>query len=99
MLRGAPGEPVQIVDMLGEIDALGELLVLLVPALYLRGHTAISFRFLGDPRIAALLEAQHFARRDPNRVVIVGTGTATPAEAAAIRDPSAWFLTDFDEDT
>ena len=98
MVRGAPGGLAEIVDLSGDLDALGELLVLLVPALYQRGHTAVSFRFLGDPRIAALLEAHNFSRRDPNRVVIVNTGLATPAEAAVIRDPRAWYLTDFDED-
>jgi len=98
MVRGARGGLAEIVDLLGDLDALGDLLVLLVPALYRRGHTAVSFRFLGDPRVAALLEAHHFSRRDPNRVVIVDAGLATPDEAAVIRDPRAWYLTDFDED-
>lgn len=100
MIRGGAGEPAHVVDLLGlDVGALGDLLTLLAPALYQRGHSAIVVRFLGDPRIPALLRAHHFALRDAQRMVIVHAGTGCPIPAVTLTDATAWYLTDLDEDT
>lgn len=99
MIGDAGGGMAQLEDLYGSLGAISDLLVLLVPALYRRGHTAISFRFLGDPRVPALLAAHGFARRDAQRAVIVQAGASCPVDPAALRDPGAWYVTDLDEDT
>lgn len=96
---GGVGDNAQLVDLFGSVEALGDLLTLLAPALTARGFATVGVRFLGDPRIAALLAAQHFSLRDAQRTVIVHEGSAGGIEAAAVRTPSAWYLTDLDEDT
>jgi len=99
VVRGRPGELAEVLDAFGPLDALDDLLTLLSPALYRRRHTAISFRFLGDPRIAALLEAHHFSLRDAQRSVVLSAGASCAIDRATLFDPAAWYLTDLDEDT
>jgi len=99
VVGGAAGGMATLLDLYGELDAIGELLTLLMPALYARGHTAVGVRFLGDPRMSALLATQRFSVRDHNRVVIVNAGASCPIDRAILEDAAAWYLTDLDEDT
>ncbi|MBL9017805.1 MAG: hypothetical protein JNL83_26700 [Myxococcales bacterium] len=99
VVRGASGEAAELGDFFGPRDALDDLLTLLPPALYRRGHTSIGVRFLGDPSIAALLEAHRFSPRDAQRSVIVSQGASGAIATATLHDPAAWYLTDLDEDT
>jgi hypothetical protein len=99
IVGGGRGDLAHVHDMFGTIDALGDLLLLLVPSLTARGHTAVSIRFLGDPRIPQLLAEHNFAKRDAQRCVIVSAGASCPIDPAVVRDPASWFLTDLDEDT
>ncbi|MCE9579724.1 MAG: GNAT family N-acetyltransferase [Deltaproteobacteria bacterium] len=98
IIRGAAGGIAELADVFGSLEAIGELMTLMPPALYGRGHTAISMRFLGDPRIPALLTHHHFSLRDALRTVIVHPGASCPIDPAMLRDPAAWYLTDLDED-
>jgi hypothetical protein len=100
VVSGGRGEMAELADVFGtSVAAIGNLLTLLAPALYLRGHTAMSMRFLGDPRIATLLLAHHFSLRDAERSVIVHTGTGCPIPTAELTDRRVWYVTDLDEDT
>jgi hypothetical protein len=99
VVGGEPGGMAELHDLYGELDAISDLLTLVMPALYRRGYRAVGIRFLGDPRIPALLLAHHFSLREQNRVVIVHEGKACPIDPAVLRDPNAWYLTDLDEDT
>jgi hypothetical protein len=97
-VRGAAGGLAELADVFGSLAAIDELMTLLPPVLYRAGHTAISLRFLGDPRIPALLATHHFSRRDALRTVIVNPGASCPIDPGVLRDPDAWYLTDLDED-
>ena len=96
IVGGEPGEFAHLLDVFGPLDALSDLLTLLVPALTLRGHTALGMRFLGDPRIHGLLLDHGMAMRGAQRSVIVTFG---PRVDGALRNTSAWYVTDLDEDT
>ncbi len=98
IVRGAAGGFAELADLFGSLEAMRELLTMLPPVLYRAGHTALSMRFLGDPRIPALLTDLHFSRRDALRTVIVHPGASCPIDPAVLRDPGAWYLTDLDED-
>jgi hypothetical protein len=100
VVAGVPGQIAELADVFGEsIAAIDDLFALLAPALYRRGHTAIGFRFLGDPRIVELLQAHHFSLRDADRTVIVHPGAGCPIPAATLSDHRRWYVTDLDEDT
>jgi hypothetical protein len=99
IVGGTPGDAAHLHDLYGSIEAQDDLLTLLVPALTRDGHTAVSVRFLGDRRIGELLLAHNFSLRDSLRMVIVSEGARCPIDAATLRDRSAWYLTDLDEDT
>jgi hypothetical protein len=100
IIGGERGDLAHVHDVFGTLDAISDLLTLLVPALTTRGHTALSIRFLGDPRVPRLLLDEHnFAKRDAQRSVIVSPGASCPIDPAIVRDPEAWYLTDLDEDT
>jgi len=99
VVGGEPGGMAVLLDVFGALGAIGDLLTFLMPALYWRGYRSVGFRFLGDPRVTALLVAHHFSLRDQNRVVIIHEGQACPIDPAVLRDRNAWYLTDLDEDT
>jgi len=99
VIGGEPGGLAHVQDLFGELDAIDDLLTMLVPVLYARGYSAIGVRFLGDPRLVAMLEEHHFTLRDRNRVVIVNEGARCPIDPAIVRDARAWYVTDLDEDT
>jgi len=71
----------------------GLLLDLLVPDLRAAGGTALSFSFLGSPRVEALLRAHRFQPREATRAVVVDArpGNELPAT-------ESWYVTDGDED-
>jgi len=96
IVGGRPGDMAHVHDLFGPLDAIGDLLTLLVPSLTLAGHTAVSMRYLGDPRMAELLIAHGMSPRDADRKVIA----CLPARCtdAALRDAATWYLTDLDED-
>jgi hypothetical protein len=99
IVGGPRGDLAQVYDLFGPLDAIGDLLLLLVPALTAHGYTAASFRFLGDPRVPRLLvDEHHFALRDAQRAVIASAGAGCAIDPAIVRDPAAWYLTDLDED-
>jgi hypothetical protein len=99
IVGGTAGGMAELLDVYGPLDAISDLFTLLMPALYARRYTAVGFRFLGDPRMTALLEAHHFSLRDHRRTVVVHEGTSCPIDPAVLRDRAAWYLTDLDEDT
>ncbi len=99
VVDGAPEQTANILDAFGSLEALDGLLRLLAPALHARGHSAISMRFLGDPRIPALLRSHGFSLREAKRSVIATASTRGAIEPALVSDRKAWYLTDLDEDT
>ena len=99
IVGGQRGEMAHLHDVFGDLASIGDLLLLLVPALYARGHTAVSVRFLGDPRLIDILQAHHFSLRDRSRTVIVHEGAHCAIASSIVRDPGSWYITDLDEDT
>lgn len=100
VVRGQRGGPAEIVDLLGrDLEAVDSLFARIAPELYLRGHTTIGFRYLGAPRLRAVLERHRFVLRDAQRSVIVNVGTSSKVPADVAYDPQRWYLTDLDEDT
>jgi hypothetical protein len=97
VVGGERGEMAHLLDLFGPLDALHDLLTLLLPSLTLRGHTAASTRFLGDPRMARLLVEHRMSARDSDRKVIACLSPR--CTDAALRDAATWYLTDLDEDT
>ena len=66
---------------------------------YQAGATSLSMRYLGAPWLVEALTARGFAPRTSTRMIAVSVGATTSAAARArILDPSAWHLTDVDED-
>ncbi|HWU88746.1 MAG TPA: hypothetical protein VN253_15875 [Kofleriaceae bacterium] len=90
---------IELTDLFGvgllEIDVL---LRCLLPALYDTGAPSVSFRFLGTPRLVALLRRHGFTRRPEALAVTLSFGADLAAEPALI-DPASWFLTDLDQDS
>nr|HEX4312341.1 hypothetical protein [Kofleriaceae bacterium] len=100
VVAGETGQLAELRDLFGvDLESTSALLSLLVPALYDRGHTAISVRFLGDPRVPSLLGEYDFQPRGGERVVIVSPGPKAPVDAATLRATANWYITDLDEDT
>ena len=60
-------------------------------------HTAVSMRFLGDPRMSQLLLDHGMELRGAERKVIASLGPRCTDEA--LRSAATWYLTDLDEDT
>jgi hypothetical protein len=87
-------------DLFGTREAVVWLLDLLVPALYPRGATAASMRYLGAPWLVEALEARGWvSRQNFQRQVFVGAAASVDAEARALLGASEhWYLTDADED-
>jgi hypothetical protein len=99
IVRGRPGHLAEIADVFGGLDALDALFALLVPALRRRGHTAASLRYLGDPRLVAVLGAHGFLPREVERIAVVHAAASCPLEPATVRDPASWYLTELDIDS
>jgi hypothetical protein len=86
-------------DFFGHPEVFGTALDLLVPAMALAGAHSLSVRFLGAPRVAAVLESRGFALRPGGeRTVVVEIGTRLREHAAVITNPDCWHLFDVDED-
>lgn len=87
-------------DLFGHRDGVAALLDLLVPALYPRGATAVSMRYLGAPWVVEALEARGWSRRVSDRLITVGVSDRLDADTrAALTSADRWHLTDADEDT
>ncbi len=100
VVRGAPGDAAELVDLFAKDLATTDVLLgQLIPALYLRGHTSVSFRYLGDPRLVDVLARHWFSLRDAKRVIIVNRGPSCPLADTVAYDARHWYLTDLDEDT
>lgn len=80
-------------DLFGHHDAFAPLIDRLLPALYRRGATSASIRYLGGPRLTELLARRGFAQRPGERTIMWAAATPTPG------DPAQWHLLDADEDT
>jgi hypothetical protein len=97
VIGGEAGDLAHIHDLFGPLDALSDLLTMLVPALTVRGYSAVSVRFLGDPRMMDLLVRHEMELRDARRSVIA---TFAPQSAdPRLRQWASWYLTDLDEDS
>jgi hypothetical protein len=91
----------QVRDLFGHPEVLGTALDLLVPAMVLTGAHSLSVRFLGAPRVAAVLASRGFEPRpggSGERTVVVEVGTSLPEHTAVIINPDRWHLFDVDED-
>jgi hypothetical protein len=100
VVHGAANELAELRDLFAaDLDQLGSLLAMLLPELYQRGHTAVSIRFLGNPRIPELLAAHDFQLRDADRAVIVSVAPGCPVDKAVLEAAASWYITDLDEDT
>jgi hypothetical protein len=99
IVRDASGTA-QLADLFGPgMPELDWLLRKLLPELAARGFTAATMRFMGTPRLPELLASHGFARRKDTRTVVLALGDEISGMAAAdLRDPSAWYVTDLDED-
>jgi hypothetical protein len=96
------GEVAHIRDLFGRMASLGSLLDLLVPALYRRGAASASIRYLGSPRVVALLTERGFEARQSDRTITVGRREPVPDGdeiGALVERAEAWHLLDADEDT
>lgn len=97
VVGGEAGDLAHIHDLFGPLDALSDLLTMLVPALTVRGHSALSMRFLGDPRMMELVVRHGMELRDAKRSVIA---TFSPQCAdGRLRQWASWYITDLDEDS
>ena len=87
-------------DLFGSIGDLDPLLALLTRELRGRGATSASFGYLGSDGVVALLDAHGFRPRPTSRRVFVAAGAALSVKERAIAtSPTAWHLTEFDEDS
>jgi hypothetical protein len=99
VVRNDTGEA-EIADLFGrDVDAIDALLGQLVPALYLRGYTSVSFRYLGHPHLLEVLARHWFSLREARRVVMVNFAPGCPFDARLASATTRWYLTDLDEDT
>jgi hypothetical protein len=87
-------------DLFGTREAVMWLLDLLVPALYPRGATAVSMRYLGARWLVEALAARGWVQRQNlQRQVFVGAAASVDATTlASLTDSEHWHLTDADED-
>jgi len=87
-------------DLFGRRRDLDPLLALLLPELRDRGATSASFRYLGSEVVVGVLRAHGFRVRDARRRVCVDAGAAlTEDERRTAMNPTAWHLTEYDEDS
>lgn len=99
VVRREQGEA-ELVELFGrDLVAIDTLLAQLVPALYRRGHTSVSFRYLGHPRMLEVLARHFFSLREARRLVITSFAPSFPFDTKIAADPNRWYLTDLDEDT
>src|SRR6185369_13060010 len=96
IVEGETGESAQVTDAFGLPEALDDLFAQLVPALYRRGHSAIGFRFVGDPKIVALLASHGFVPRERNHTAVVVASATGHVDHATVYDPASWYLTELD---
>lgn len=97
VIGGDAGDLAHVHDLFGSLEAISDLLTLVVPALTVRGYSALSMRFLGDPRMMELAVSHGMELRDARRSVIA---TFAPQSAdAGLRLWASWYLTDLDEDS
>ncbi|MDB4959786.1 MAG: hypothetical protein JWO36_7355 [Myxococcales bacterium] len=99
VVRAEPCGMAEIADAFGNLAALDGLFARLVPELFHRGHTAIGFRFIGDPRIRALLAVHGFKPREVVRLAVVHASASCHIAPGTFCDPDAWYLTELDADT
>jgi hypothetical protein len=93
------GGVAHIRDLFGHRAEVTALLDYLPLVAYQAGATSLSMRYLGAPWLVEALTARGFAPRTSTRMIAVSVGATTSAAARArILDPSAWHLTDVDED-
>lgn len=86
-------------DLFGHRAEVIALLDHLPLAAYRAGAASLSMRYLGAAWLAEALTARGFVARASQRMIAVTAGAgATEAARAAILDPTAWHLTDADED-
>jgi hypothetical protein len=87
-------------DLFGHRAGVAALLDRLVPALYRRGATTASIRYLGAPWLAEALVARGWVARSADRLITIGVAEGLDARvAAAVTAAERWHLTDADEDT
>lgn len=87
-------------DIFGHRADLGAMLDLLVPALYARGASIVSMRYLGPRWLVDTLESRGFVERVSGRLVAVGVRDGLDdATRAMLTSAEHWFVTDTDEDT
>jgi hypothetical protein len=99
VIRNDTGEA-EIADLFGrDIASLDALLAQLVPALYVRGYTSVSFRYLGHPQLLEVLARHWFSLREARRVVTVNFAPKCPFDPRLAGATTRWYLTDLDEDT
>jgi len=97
---GQDGEVANLRDLFGRRAHIGLLLDLLIPALYARGASSVSMRYLGPRWLIDALEVRGFVQRATVRMVSVGVNPALDdATRAALTSADHWYLTDADEDT
>jgi hypothetical protein len=100
VMRGEIGGEAELVDLFGiNPGAIDDLLSQLIPSLYSRGYTSVSFRYLGSPMLLEVLAKHMFSLRESRRLVIVNFAPTCPIDATVAADPTRWYLTDLDEDT
>jgi hypothetical protein len=97
VIGGEAGDLAHLHDVFGPLDAVSDLLMMLVPALTVRGYSAMSMRFLGDPRMMDLVVGHGMELRDARRSVI--TTFAPQCADAGLRQWASWYITDLDEDS
>lgn len=85
-------------DMFGTPDHIGALLDAVIPRAVASGARTMTLRFLGDPRVVAVLISRGFREVEAERSVLYDVGAALAADRAVVVDPSAWYLMDVDED-
>ncbi len=91
------GGVTHIMDLLASPDELPVLLDHLLSALFQKGATSASFRFLGAEQVVSTLRSRGFVPRESEQAVIFAQGRAGSlgVDPAAM---STWHLTHADED-
>ncbi len=89
------GGELAVRDFFGPPEALQPLFERLAGWARAQGARSLALRFLGDPRVTAAIRSSGFRPRGERRSVVVDA--FAPAHHL-VYEPSAWFLTDADED-
>jgi hypothetical protein len=86
-------------DLFGHRDDVAGLVDRLAPALYRRGATSISFRYLGARWLVDVLVGRGYVARQAERMIAIGVSDRLdPHLAGVLQEPDGWHLTDADED-